>query len=58
MQIKLAGMSYMNLSNEDDESVASVSLPKNLAQLLNKKKKINLLNSIREKTEHLLMRKK
>jgi hypothetical protein len=50
-------MAFMNLNvNEDDASITS--LPSSLNHLLNKKKKINLLQSIKEKAEHLIVRKK
>jgi hypothetical protein len=54
-QVKIAGMAYANL-NDEEESITS--LPNNISHLLNKKKKISLLQSIREKAEHLLLRKR
>ena len=49
-------MAYVNLNNEEDSTI--VNLPKSINHLLNRKKKINLLQAIKEKTEHLLTRKK
>lgn len=54
--LKIAGMAYVNLNNEDESSI--VNLPKSINHLLSRKKKINLLQAIKEKTEHLLIRKK
>jgi hypothetical protein len=54
-QVKIAGMAYSNLVDDED---SITSLPNNISHLLNKKKKINLLNSIREKAEHLIIRKR
>lgn len=54
--VKIAGMAYVNLNNEEESTI--VNLPKSINHLLNKKKKINLLQSIKEKAEHLLIRKK
>ena len=54
-QVKIAGMAYANLIDDED---SITSLPNNISHLLGKKKKINLLHSIREKAEHLIMRKR
>lgn len=54
--VKIAGMAYVNLNSEEDNSISN--LPKSISHLLNRKKKINVLQSIREKAEHLLIRKK
>ncbi len=54
--LKIAGMSYINLNNEEESSV--INLPNSINYLLNRKKKINLLQSIKEKAEHLVTRKK
>lgn len=54
--VKIAGMAYVNLNSEEDNSISN--LPKSINHLLNRKKKINVLKSIREKAEHLLIRKK
>lgn len=54
--IKIAGMAYANLNIDEEESV--ISIPHNISHLLNKNKKINLLQSIKEKAEHLILRKK
>lgn len=54
--VKIAGMAYVNLNNEEDSAI--INLPKSINHLLNKKKKINLLQSIKEKAEHLFLRKK
>jgi hypothetical protein len=57
IQVKIAGMAYSNLNlDNDDDSV--ISLPHQINHLINKKKKINLLQSIKEKAEHLLVRRK
>ncbi len=56
IQVKIAGMAYSNLNYDEDDSV--ISLPHQISHLINKKKKINLLQSIKEKAEHLLIRKK
>lgn len=55
-QVKIAGMAYANLNFDEEDSMSN--LPNNLAHLLNKKKQINLLQSIKEKAEHLITRKK
>jgi mediator of RNA polymerase II transcription subunit 17 len=54
-QVKIAGMAYANLHDAED---SVTSLPNNISHLLSKKKKINLLASIREKAEHLILRKR
>ena len=54
--VKIAGISYVNLNSEEDNAL--ITLPNNVNHLLNKKKKINLLQSIRDKAEHLIVRKK
>ena len=54
--VKIAGMAYVNLNNEEENCV--INLPNSLNHLLNKKNKINLLRSIKEKAEHLIIRKK
>jgi hypothetical protein len=54
--VKIAGMAYVNLNIEDDKSIAN--LPKNISHLLNRKTKINVLQSIKEKAKHLIIRKK
>ena len=56
IQVKIAGMAYSNLNYDEEDSV--ISLPQHIGHLLNKKKKINLLQSIKEKAEHLLIRRK
>lgn len=55
-QVKIAGMAYANLNFDEEDSMSN--LPNNLAHLLNKKKQINLLQSITQKAEHLIIRKK
>lgn len=55
-QVKIAGMAYANLNFDDEDSV--ISVPQNVSHLLNKKKKINLLQSIKEKAEHMIIRKR
>jgi hypothetical protein len=54
--MKIAGISYVNLNSEEDNAL--INLPNNISHLLNKKKKINLLQSIRDKAEHLIIRKR
>ena len=49
-------MAYANLNTEEDSSI--VNLPNNINHLLNKKKKLNLLQAIKERAEHLIIRKK
>lgn len=55
-QVKMAGMSYANLNFDEEDSMSN--LPSHLAHLLNKKKQINILQSIKEKAEHLIIKKK
>jgi hypothetical protein len=55
--LKVAGMAYVNLNNNEEES-SVINLPNSISYLLNRKKKINLLHSIKEKAEHLIIRKK
>lgn len=55
-QIKIAGMSYANMVNNEEDSITI--LPKSVNNILNRRRKINLLQSIVEKTEHLILRKK
>lgn len=63
-QVKIAGMVYYNLSSgaatatPTDEEDSVISVPHQLSHLLNRKKKINLLQSIKEKAEHLILRKR
>lgn len=54
--MKIAGISYVNLNSEEDNAL--INLPNNVSHLLNKKKKINLLQSIKDKAEHLIIRKR
>jgi hypothetical protein len=55
-QVKVAGMAYVNLSIDEEDSL--ISFPNNISHMLVKKKKINLLQLIREKAEHLILRKR
>jgi hypothetical protein len=55
-QVKVAGMAYVNLTIDEEDSL--ISFPNNISHMLIKKKKINLLQLIREKAEHLILRKR
>ncbi|CAF0980842.1 unnamed protein product [Brachionus calyciflorus] len=55
--VKIAGMAYANLNLQDEED-SVISVPQNISHLLNKNKKINLLQSIKDKAEHLILRKR
>ena len=54
-QVKLAGMAYANLGVDDEDAL--VGMPNNITRLLNKKRKINLLQLIKAKAEHLILRR-
>jgi hypothetical protein len=49
-------MAYVNLSIDEEDSL--ISFPNNISHMLVKKKKINLLQLIKEKAEHLILRKR